>query len=162
MGFVTLDHLAICVPDAAAAAKQFCDFFGAKLHFLVESEELEVKMAFLTWGDKIITLDQPTTPTSSFAKFLDKRGPGIHHVGVQVENVEEEIRRLEKLGVKVVNTQLTGKKRREGLVLPKDGCGVLWQLIEWREDCKDSLEARLDLSRTGLQIPVGDTFKKTR
>jgi methylmalonyl-CoA epimerase len=162
MIFVTLDHLSICVHDVAAASKQFCEFFGAKLHHMVESEDLEVKMAFLTWGDKIITIEQPTTPTSSFAKFLEKRGPGIHHVGVQVENVEEEIRRLAKLGVKVVNTQLTGKQRREGLVLPKDGLGILWQLIEWREDCKDSLEARLELSRTALQIPVGDAFKKPK
>jgi hypothetical protein len=80
----------------------------------------------------------------------------------QVKNLEKEIKRLDKLGVKVVNTQLTGKKRREDLVLPKNGLGILWQLIEWREDCADSLEARLDLSRSGLQIPVGDAFRKAK
>jgi methylmalonyl-CoA epimerase len=160
MKFATLDHLAICVPDLDKAIKQFSDFFGAKLHFVVDSKELEVKTAFFTWGDKIITMEQPTTTTSSFAKFLEKRGPGIHHVGVQVDDMADTINHLEKQGVKVVNTQLTGEKRREGLVLPKDGFGVLWQIMEWRGDCANSLEARLELSRSGLQIPVGEAFKK--
>lgn len=156
----TLDHLAICVSDLDSSIRQFCDFFGAKLHFVVESQELEVRTAFFTWGDKIITMEQPTTSTSSFAKFLEKRGPGIHHVGVQVEDMAETISHLEQQGVKVVNTQLSGEKRREGLVLPKHGFGVLWQLMEWREDCSNSLEARLELSKHGLQIPVGEAFKK--
>ncbi len=158
---MTLDHLAICVPDLEKAIKQFCDFFGAKFHFIVDNEELQMKMAFLTWGDKIISMEQPTTPASSFAKFLVRRGgPGIHHVGVQVDDIASAIKHLEKRGVKVVNTQLTGEKRREALVLPKDGLGVLWQMIEWRQDCADSLEARLEFSRDGLKIPAGDAFKK--
>lgn len=159
----TIDHISICVPNVEAASKLFCDIFGAKFEFFTESEALECRMAFHTWGDKIVTMEEPTTATSTFAKFLEKHGPGIHHMALEVEDLEETIKSLASNGVKVVNTQLTGRVRREALVLPKDAFGILLQLIEWREECKGSLEEQLNLSRVGgLQIPVGDSFKKKR
>ncbi|MGQ9676135.1 MAG: VOC family protein [Chloroflexota bacterium] len=147
------DHLAIAVRNLEESARVFQEVFGAKMVFTTESEALGVKSAFFVWGDKMITMEQPVRADSTFADFIEKRGEGIHHIGVEVDDIEATIAELEAKGYRVVNKQLIGEQRREALVLPKQFFGILLQMIEWRGSCKYSLEARLELCRHDLHIP---------
>lgn len=152
-GIVKFDHFAIAVRNLDEAVHLFRDVFGASVAFTKEIPELGIRSAFCVWGDKMVTLEQPIREDSPFAEFIRKRGEGIHHIAVEVENLDDAIAELEGQGIRLINLQLTGEQRREALVLPKQFMGILLQVIEWRGACKNSLEARLEFSRTQLQIP---------
>ena len=152
-GIARFDHFAIAVRDIEESARVFQEAFGARLAFKKESEELGVVSAFFTWGDKMVTMEQPTRGDSTFADFVRKRGEGIHHIAIEVDDIEAMITDLEARGFKVVNKQLSGDLRREALVLPMQFFGILLQIVEWRGECKESLSARLAFSRDHRQVP---------
>ena len=150
MNTLTIDHLAICVRNVDAASERFAALFGATHHFTKVFDSLQCRSAFFTLGNRVVTFEEPTSPDSAFADFLDKRGEGVHHVGVEVDDLMAAKAHVESLGVKIANLQTEDDERWEFLILPKDAFGVLMQVIEWRGTCKDSLEARLDYSSKDL------------
>ncbi len=96
----------------------------------VESEQ--VKVAFLQAGEAKLELLEPLSPESAVAKFIEKRGEGIHHVALGVEDITERIRELKEHGIRMIQD---APKRGAGGALvafmhPKSTGGVLYELCE--------------------------------
>jgi len=128
----TLDHIGIAVEDLDAAI----DLYREKLGFEVETVEdvpgFGVKVAFLPMAEGNVELVQPVTGDSAMARFLEKKGPGFHHLCFRVEDIRAELARLQAAGV-----QLVDREPREGahgtlvaFLHPKSTGGVLVELCE--------------------------------
>jgi len=127
-----IDHLGIAVKDL----KQSIDIYKNKLGFKFlgteEVEEQKVKVAMFECGESRIELLEPTSKESPISKFLEKRGPGIHHTAIKVNNIEKKLQELSDNGVTLID-----KKPRTGaegckiaFVHPKSTSGVLLELVE--------------------------------
>jgi len=95
-------------------------------------EEQKVRVVFLTVGESRIELLEPTSPDSPVAKFIEKKGEGIHHIAFQVENIEEALAQAEAQGLRLID-----KRPRSGahgtriaFLHPKSTGGVLMELCE--------------------------------
>ena len=148
-----IDHLALCVRDLDASVKVM-EAMGAELLFRKANEATGLASAQFRWGNITVTLENPMTDQGPFAEFLRRHGEGVHHIGIDVENLDDAVQTLEANEMRVVNAQLEGDVRHEVLLHPKSGLGVLWQLMEWQGDYKDDLEKRLQAAREGrIDIP---------
>jgi catechol 2,3-dioxygenase-like lactoylglutathione lyase family enzyme len=85
------------------------------------------------------------------ARFIEKRGEGLHHIGIVVDDLDEYVRELEAAGVRIAHRESLGPLRREILLSPKDLCGVVVQVIEWKEGDAPTPEARLARLRRFLR-----------
>jgi methylmalonyl-CoA epimerase len=127
-----LDHVGIAVGDLADARRVFQDLLG--LH-LVEEEDVEdqhVRAVKLQVGDSCLELLESTDPNGPIAKYVAKRGPGIHHVTLEVDNLDGALRELAKAGVRLIDeTPRTGAGgKRIAFLHPKSTAGILVELCE--------------------------------
>ena len=153
MKVLRIDHLAICVGDMEAAIATM-ETLGAELQFRHRNDATALESATFAWGNITVTLEHPLTDEGPFAAFLRRHGEGIHHIGMDVDNIEETIEELNARGLRTVNPQLGGDVRHEALLHPKSGLGILWQLMEWQGEYKHNLPARLEAAREGrVEIP---------
>ncbi len=127
-----LDHIGIAVNDIDAALELYRDKLGFEVGGIDEVPGFGVKVAFLPLGEGQIELVMPVTEDSAIAKFLDKRGPGFHHLCFRVDDIRAELARLEKKGIELVD-----KEPREGahgtlvaFLHPKSTGGVLIELAQ--------------------------------
>jgi methylmalonyl-CoA/ethylmalonyl-CoA epimerase len=127
-----IDHIAIVVPDIDEALKFWRDALGLELSHVEEVPEQESRVAFLPTGGSEVELVQPTTDTSGMARYMAKRGPGMHHISFAVDNIEEMLAQLQEKGVQLINEEPTigagGKKI--AFIHPKSTGGVLVELYE--------------------------------
>ncbi len=128
----TLDHIGIAVEDLDAAIELYREKLGFDVEAIEDIPGFGVKVAFLPMGEGSIELVQPVTGDSAMAKFLEKKGPGFHHLCFRVEDIRAELVRLEAAGV-----QLVDREPREGahgtlvaFLHPKSTGGVLIELCE--------------------------------
>jgi methylmalonyl-CoA epimerase len=128
---VTLDHLGIAV-KSLAAAKGIYEKLGLKVspEELVEAEQVRVAMVPL--GESRFELLEPTSEDSVIAKFIAKRGEGLHHVSLRVPDLAETIERLKKDGVRLVSNEIKvgAGGHRYVFVHPSSTGGVLLELVE--------------------------------
>jgi methylmalonyl-CoA epimerase len=117
-----IDHIGIAVKSLEEAVKVYQTAVGLSLAGYDEVEEQGVKVAMLDIGESRIELVEPTRPDSPIEKFMAKRGEGIHHIAVQVENIEEALARLKAEGVRLID--------RIAFVHPASTHGVLMELVE--------------------------------
>ncbi len=89
-------------------------------------------------------LDGAVEPDSFLARFIEKRGEGLHHLAVVVDDLDAYVRELEAQGVRIPHRESVGPLRREILLSPRDLCGVVLQVIEWKEGDQPTLEGRLE------------------
>jgi len=129
-----IDHIAIVVPNVEEAAAFYQDALGLKLERIEEVAGQEVIVAFLPTGQSEIELLEPTTDDSGVAKFLAKHGPGIHHICLEVDNLDATLASLKAKGVQLINeTPTTGSGgKRIAFIHPKSAYGVLVELYENR------------------------------
>ncbi len=157
MGFQSrqLDHIAIAVPDLDGAIETMTSLLGATLLWRHEPRPGAINTsAALDLGGLLIVLEHPLGQAGIFAEFLRRRGPGIHHIGYSVDNLDEAMADAERDGHRLLNAQLTEGPRREVLIHPKSGLGILWQMIEWKPEIRDNQEARRAALRDGeVRIP---------
>lgn len=127
-----ISHIGIAVEDIEAASKFYTEALGLKLGGVEEVGDQKVKVAFLPIGEVRLELVQPTSPDSPVAKFLEKNGPGIHHIAYQVTDIAAEVERLKASGVKMVDeTPRHGAHNtRIAFVHPKASGGVLTELVQ--------------------------------
>jgi len=127
----TIDHLGIAV-KSLAAAKGIYEKLGLKLspEELVEAEEVRVVMVPL--GESRVELLEATSEDSVIAKFIAKRGEGLHHVSLRVPDLVETIERLKKDGVRLVSNEIKvgAGGHRYVFVHPSSTGGVLLELVE--------------------------------
>jgi len=130
--FVNVEHLGIAVKDIAASDKLFSKLFNTVpyKHEAVESEG--VTTSFFKINQTKIELLEATNPDSPIAKFIEKKGEGIHHVAFEVENILVEMQRLEKEGFVLLN-EIPKQGADNKLVCflhPKGTNGVLIELCQ--------------------------------
>jgi methylmalonyl-CoA epimerase len=127
----TIDHLGIAV-KSLAAAKDIYQKLGMKVSAeeVVEAEQVRVVMVPL--GESRLELLEPTSESSVIAKFIAKRGEGLHHVSLRVPDLAETVERLKKDGVRLVSNQISvgAGGHRYVFVHPSSAGGLLLELVE--------------------------------
>lgn len=129
---IRLNHLAIVVDDMDAALRFWRESLGLAQVGVIESVPAEaVDIAFLTLDDVHIELIQPTTDDSGVAKYLAKRGPGMHHLCFEVSDLDSKLNELSSAGCELINEQPRERDgRRYAFIHPKSTGGVLLELYE--------------------------------
>lgn len=129
----TLDHIGIAVRSLDAA--KIYEDLGLTIDHVEVVETQRVKTAFLSAGDANLELLEPASPDSPIAKFIEKRGEGIHHICLRVENIEAHLERLKAAGYRLVNeAPVPGAHGcRVAFLHPAAGNGVLIELSEKQE-----------------------------
>jgi methylmalonyl-CoA/ethylmalonyl-CoA epimerase len=124
-----IDHIAIAVNNLAEAAKNYKEVLGVNS---VEFETVEsegVKLAILHLENGRIELMQPTNDQSPIKKFLEKKGPGLHHVALQTDDIESEVERMEGCGIQFLGKIRSGSEGTKiTFIHPKSLNGVLAEL----------------------------------
>ncbi|MGD0806116.1 MAG: methylmalonyl-CoA epimerase [Anaerolineales bacterium] len=127
-----INHIALVVPEMEQALKFWRDILGLPLQGVNDMPEQSSRIAFLPAGVGEVELVQPTTPDSGVAKFLQKRGPGIHHVCFETDDLDGMIDLLKGKGVRLIgekpSTGAGGK--RMIFIHPESAGGVLVELYE--------------------------------
>jgi len=126
-----INHVAIVVKDIDESLKFWETALGLKLHHLEEVPSQASKVAFIPVGESEIELVQPTTEDSGMAAYLEKRGEGMHHLCVEVDDIEGKMQELKNAGVRLINDVpqvLPGRKM--AFIHPKSASGVLVELYE--------------------------------
>ena len=124
-----IDHIAIAVNDVEASAKVYQKALGIdEIEFeTVESEG--VKVAIIPMENGRIELMQPTKDDSPIKKFLDKKGPGLHHMALETDNIDVEVERMEGCGVQFLGKVRPGSAgTKVTFIHPKSLEGVLAEL----------------------------------
>tara|TARA_B110000967_G_C18895611_1_gene570413 strand:- start:3923 stop:4324 length:402 start_codon:yes stop_codon:yes gene_type:complete len=127
-----IEHIGIAVKDIEASNELFAKLYG-KSHYKIEALESEgVKTSFFEVGPNKIELLEATNPESTIAKFIEKKGEGIHHIAFAVTDIKAEIKRLKSEGFIVLNE--TPKKGADNKLVaflhPKTTNGVLIELCQ--------------------------------
>jgi methylmalonyl-CoA/ethylmalonyl-CoA epimerase len=128
-----LDHIGIAVRSIDAARVYAA--LGLAVQHIETVETQGVKTAFLSAGDANLELLEPLSPQSPVAKFIEKRGEGIHHICFRVSDLEEALERLKQQGFRLINeAPVPGAHGcRVAFLHPAAGNGVLIELSEKRE-----------------------------
>ena len=127
-----LEHIGIAVKDIESANKIFADVFGEG-HYKVEKVESEgVSTSFFQVGESKVELLEATNENSAIAKFIEKRGEGIHHLAFECKDIDAELARLKGLGYKLIHeTPKDGAdNKRIAFLHPKSTNGVLVELCQ--------------------------------
>lgn len=127
-----IEHIGIAVKDIEKSNSLFATLFGEK-HYKIEDVESEgVKTSFFECGPNKVELLQATTEDSPIAKFIEKKGEGIHHIAFAVDDIEKEINRLTEEGFKMIHQ--SPKKGADNKLIaflhPKSTNGVLIELCQ--------------------------------
>ena len=127
---IKLDHIWIAVNDLSQALAFYSDALGLEVEDTETVEPQAVRAHFLRVGSASLELLEATDPDSPIAKFVSKRGPGLHHVTFLVEDINEAITHLKKRGVRMVDQspRLGAERALVALVHPSSAHGVLVEL----------------------------------
>jgi methylmalonyl-CoA/ethylmalonyl-CoA epimerase len=127
-----IEHIGIAVKDLETSNKVFESLFGKEPYKTEFVESEHVITSFFKSGPNKIELLQATEDSSPIAKFIEKRGEGIHHIAFVVDDIEKEIKRLKKSGFVLINE--TPKKGADNKLIvflhPKSTNGVLIELCQ--------------------------------
>lgn len=127
-----IEHIGIAVKDLNTSNKLFAKLFG-KEHYKIEAVESEhVSTSFFQLGESKIELLQATSPESAIAKFIEKKGEGIHHIAYDVDDIYAEMERLKNEGFELINQE--PKKGADNKLIcflhPKSTNGILIELCQ--------------------------------
>ncbi len=126
-----IDHIGIVVRDLQEALEVYEAALGLPLKDVVDLPDQRVEVAFLPLGESNIELVQPTADDTGIAKFLATRGEGIHHICIEVEEIEASLARLKAHNVQLIDEEpRRGAHGRVAFVHPKTMHGVLIELVE--------------------------------
>ncbi|MBK9745986.1 MAG: methylmalonyl-CoA epimerase [Chloroflexi bacterium] len=132
MAPIKINHIAVVVEDVNTALKFWQDALGLPLQHMEHNEGEEVDIAFLPVGEGEVELIAPFTETSGVAKYLAKKGAGLHHLCLEVEDIEAAFAQIKSAGAELITE--TPKTRpdgtRYGFVHPKSTGGVLLELYQ--------------------------------
>jgi methylmalonyl-CoA/ethylmalonyl-CoA epimerase len=133
MGLVkSIHHIAVVVADMEKSLSFWRDALGMELRELQDVPAENSRVAFLPAGDSQIELVLPTRDDSGIGRYLAKRGPGMHHVCVQVDDIDEMLSQLKAHGTRLINEepQVGADGQRYAFVHPEASGGVLVELYE--------------------------------
>ncbi len=129
---VGLDHIAIAVSQLDEALQIYEKILGLKLEKIRVVEDQKVRLAFLSAGETKIELLEPTTAESAVARFIEKRGEGIHHIALKVTDIEGFLKQLKEKGIVLVDEKprVGAEGGKVAFLHPKSLKNVLIELCE--------------------------------
>ena len=126
-----VDHIAVVVENLDAALATYRDALEMTVSRIVTIPEQDVRIGFLPSGDSEIELLEPINPDSGIARYLAKRGEGLHHICLEVDDIEQTLADLEGRGVQLIqDTPKRGASGKVAFIHPKSASGVLIELLE--------------------------------
>lgn len=127
-----IDHIAIAVENLEEAINYYQEVLKLPLMKIETVEEQKIRAAFFKVGSVHIELIAPTHESSTVAKFLQKKGPGFHHIAYKVERIEEKIKDLENSGIAMINKEPVkgANDKKIAFLHPKNTMGVLTEICE--------------------------------
>jgi methylmalonyl-CoA/ethylmalonyl-CoA epimerase len=126
-----INHVAIAVPDIEEALTFWRDALGLELHHVEEVPSQKAIVAFLPVGDSELELVKPTADDTGVAKFLAEKGAGMHHLCLEVDDIEGMLESLKKKGIRLINENpLILPGRKMAFIHPKSTNGVLVELYQ--------------------------------
>ena len=130
-----IDHIGIAVKSLTDAVKVYEDALGLKVGGYDQVDEQGVRVAMLNIGESRIELLEPTGPQSPIEKFMTKRGEGIHHIAITVDNIEQTLNQLKAAGVRLVDNEPRrgAHNTRIAFIHPSSTHGVLLELVQHGE-----------------------------
>lgn len=147
-GVRRIDHVAIAVRDADQATQQYVNLLNAvpiRTEVLREKAGM-VKVSYLQIGENVLSLVQSLDADGFIDQHIAKHGEGLHHMGLEVDDLEEFVEEVEGKGFKIpLRDEFTN--RREVVLRPKDAAGVVLQIVEWKGGSDASLEDRIERIR---------------
>jgi methylmalonyl-CoA epimerase len=130
-----LDHIGIAVADLDAALRFYRDALGLDIEAPEEVASQRVRAHFIPAGEAALELLEATAPDSPIATYLEKRGPGLHHITLRVDDIDDALERLKARGVRLID-----ERPREGahgsrvaFIHPASTHGVLVELKQARD-----------------------------
>ena len=128
---MNIDHIGIVVRDIPEALQVYELALALPLGEVVEVPDQHVRVAFLPVGDSNLELVQPTSADTGTARFLEKRGEGIHHICLEVDDIAAALDRLKSQGVPLIDeVPRPGARGLVAFIHPKGAHGVLIELVE--------------------------------
>ncbi len=126
-----IDHVGVAVKNLDEAIKTY-KALGFEVAEIEEVAEQKVRVAMLPAGESRIELLEATSPDSAIAKFVEKRGEGIHHIAINVENIEEALKKAKDAGLKLIDEEprIGAGGKKVAFVHPKSTHGVLLEFVE--------------------------------
>ena len=127
-----INHIAVVVQDMEKALLFWRDALGMELHELRDVPAEESRVAFLPLSGSEVELVLPTTEDSGISKYLAKRGPGMHHICLEVDDIEGMMSRLKSKGVRIINEEprTASDGKRYVFIHPESTSGVLVELYQ--------------------------------
>ncbi|HVE76724.1 MAG TPA: methylmalonyl-CoA epimerase [Actinomycetota bacterium] len=127
-----VEHIALAVSDLDASIELYHRAWGLEVEHREVVEDQGVEEAMLKVGDSYIQLLAPTSGESTVAKFIEKRGEGLHHIAYQVDNIDQALESLKQAGVQLIDeSPRTGSRETKvAFVHPKGNGGVLVELVQ--------------------------------
>lgn len=132
MKIIKVDHIGVAVKDSESGIKFFSNLLGLKLEGQEVIVEQKVKTTFLPVGDTEVELLEATEADSPVAKFLEKRGEGVHHIAFSVDDLDAALKELQENGIGLIDTKprIGAGNKRIAFLHPKFTFGVLVELSE--------------------------------
>jgi methylmalonyl-CoA epimerase len=127
-----IDHIAIAVSSMDEALATFKTLYGLEVSHTEDIASDKVAEAMLDIGNTQLQLLAATDPESTVAKFIEKRGPGLHHIAIRVDDIETTLAHLKQQGAELLDDEprIGGGGHRVAFVHPKTTGGVLIELVE--------------------------------
>jgi methylmalonyl-CoA/ethylmalonyl-CoA epimerase len=127
-----IDHIAVVVDNLEAALAFWREALGMELDHTLDVPNENAIVAFLPVGDSEIELVKPTLADSGLGRYLEKRGPGMHHICLEVDDIEGVMTHLKEKGIELINEtpRLAANGKKYAFVHPKSAFGVMIELYE--------------------------------
>jgi len=130
--FKKIDHIGVAVNSLEESLHIFKDILGVKCSGEEEVKEQNVKVAFLPVGESEIELLESTSPDGNIAKYIEKKGEGLHHIAFEVEDLDVMLKNLQEKGVRLIDKEprYGAGGARIAFLHPKSTNGILVELCE--------------------------------
>jgi len=127
-------HIGIAVRSIEEALSFYRDQLGLVVTEMIDLPERGLKIAMLPCGEAVLELMEPSGEDSQIQGFLDKRGPGIHHLCLQVDDIDSSLAHLDSAGVRLINgsPEIGAEGFPVAFIHPRASGGVLLELLEER------------------------------
>jgi methylmalonyl-CoA/ethylmalonyl-CoA epimerase len=127
-----VDHIGVAVKSLEETLPFYTEVLRLPLLAIEEVESEKVKVAFLEVGETHIELLEPTSEDSAIAKYIEKRGEGIHHIALGVESIQDRLIELKEKGIRLIQEEpkIGAGGAKVAFLHPKSTSGVLYELCE--------------------------------
>jgi methylmalonyl-CoA/ethylmalonyl-CoA epimerase len=127
-----INHIAVVVDDMEKSLSFWRDALGMELHELRDVPAEKSQVAFLPLAGAEIELVRPTSADSGIAKYLAKRGPGMHHICIEVDDIVGMLTQLKSKGIRLINEEprMASDGKKYAFVHPESTSGVLVELYQ--------------------------------